>query len=270
MGIEQRGFVMSEEKNDSLVVPGKEDTCDHEDVRRKILALRDRSESDAWELGVVLEEAYTNDLYRSWGFDSWKEYVEQELDIHIRKAQYLVKIQKWFTRMTPAIQKWVRELGWTKARMLMPVVDQSNAAEWRNRVAGKTVEQIKKMVSADRDGSSEPGSDTGDGGDGEIQEKARRRSFSLFPDQDEIVTKAIEKASEVADSDKEGHLVTLICVDYLANSTDVFSRDEFLKSIEKNLGLRIIAMVPSEEEEQDKIVYGYDYLHSEEVDDPSE
>jgi hypothetical protein len=257
------GAAEDSEAETSIVVDGKDDQPKHEELRRRILAMRDKSESDAWELGILLEEAYTNDLYRTWGFDSWTEYVEQELDIHRRKAQYLVKLQKWFATMTPGIQKWVRELGWTKARMIMGVVDRSNATEWRHRVEGKTVEQIKAMVSASRDGGS--GMEVDEGGSSEPVEKARRRSFSLFPDQDEIVTKALEKAAEVAESDKEGHLLAQICMDFLANATDMFSRDDLLGSIERNLGLRILAMVPNEDpEKEDDIVYGHEYLSREE------
>lgn len=252
-----------EKKETGLAIP---EDCEHGDLRRQILALRDKSESSAWELGVVLEEAYSNDRYRSWGFDSWTEYVEQELDINLRKAQYLVKLQKWFATMTPAIQKWIMDLGWTKARMLMHVVDKTNAAEWKNRVTGKTVAEIEEMLKANRDSVSSEG-----GGSDDSSEKARRRSFALFPDQDEIVTKALEKASEIAESEKEGHLLSLICMDYIANATDIFTRDDFLKGIERNLGLKILAMVPTGKEgEQDDIVYGYDYLHREDADEAGE
>lgn len=259
MTTEEKDGAKGVEANLAVVEP--EGGVKHEEVRRQALALRDKSESSSWELGMVLEEIYKGDLYRDWGFDSWTEYVEQELDVHIRKAQFLVRLQAWFGTMTPAIQKWIKELGWTKARTLMHVVDKTNAAEWRKRVEGKSVVQIEKMIKADRESAQTSSGGGGEDGGEEPVEKARKRSFSVFPEQDEIVTKAIEKASEVAESDKEGNLITLICMDYLANQVDTFTRDDFLKSIEKNLGIKIVALVPREnKDEPDDIVYGSEYF----------
>lgn len=259
---------VAKEKNDKIVVAGEE--VEHDEVRKKVLELRDKAESNYWEFGVWLEEVYRGDLYRHWGFDGWVEYVKQELDFDIRTIQYLVKLQRWFGTVSPKVQKWARGIGWTKARMLMHVVTDANAAEWKNRVAGKTVAQIAEMLDAEKrslDGASGEGGGEGggDGEGGEIPERVRKRAFSLFPSQDELVTNAIEKAKEIAQSDKEGHLLTLICTEYLASNTATFSRDDFLKSIEKNLGIKIIAMVPNENpEQQDDIVYGHVYLNGEE------
>jgi hypothetical protein len=258
-------IVVTEEKKDKVIVAGE--AMEYEEVRKKVLECRDKSEQNYWEFGTYLEEVYRGDLYRSWGFDSWTSYVKEELDFDIRTIQYLVKLQKWFGTVSPKVQKWARSIGWTKARMLMHVVNDANATEWKNRVSGKTVAQIAEMLDAEKnklesgEGDGEGGGE-GDGEGGEVPERARKRSFSLFPSQDETVTSALEKAKEIAQSDKEGHLITLICTEFLANNTATMTRDDLLKSIEKNIGVKIIAMVPSEsEDKQDDIVYGYDYLN---------
>lgn len=261
----EKKIVVTEKKNDKVIIAGEEMAYD--DVRKKVIECRDKSEQNYWEFGTYLEEVYRNDLYRSWGFDSWTSYVKEELDFDIRTIQYLVKLQKWFSTVSPKVQQWARSIGWTKARMLMHVVNDANATEWRNRIVGKTVAQISEMLDAEKskldsgEGGVE-GDGEGGGEGGEAPERARKRSFSLFPSQDELVTNAIEKAKEIAQSDKEGHLITLICTEFLANNTSTMTRDDLLRSIEKNIGIKIIAMVPSDsDEKQDDIVYGYDYLN---------
>jgi len=250
------------EKNEGLaLVDGGEavgdDTEQYVELRRSILAKRAKADENYWDLGVDLAEAYNHDCYRAWGFDSWKEYVEQEVDIHIRKAQYLVKLQEWFETMTPAIQKWMRELGWTKARMLMHVVTQENATEWKNRIEGKTVAEIEEMLKSDKgeEGSGE-GSDSSS-----AAETTSKLSFSLFPGQRETVEDALRKAGELAESDKQGNLLTLICTEYLATNTNNQSTEDYLNHVQKSTGLKIVAV----RESDDTIVFGGDYIDAQEA-----
>ena len=229
---------------------------EHADVRRKVLALREKADENYWELGSTLEEVYKNDMYRSWGFDSWKEYVEQEVDINIRKAQYLVKLQEWFGTMTPAIQKWMRELGWTKARMLMHVVTQENASEWKNRCEGKTVAEIEAMLKSENDDG-----DGDDGGSDTTVEKSKTLSIKgMFPDIMDVWEKASAHAADIGETEKACQMLNLICIDYLASNTNIMTKEDHLKKMEKQLGLKLVAI----REEDDAVVYGGEYLDSQE------
>jgi hypothetical protein len=274
---EENGIVVNGKTEEAVVAPGE---LEHAEIRKRVRDLKDRAQENYWALSIELVQVYDGDLYRSWGFDSWIQYVQEELDIDKRTAQYLVKVQKWLDRMTPQIRDWAKSLGWTKARMIMHVVDKSNATEWKHRLDGKTVKQIQDILDAEKEPSAEPGGVGGEPGDpgvgGETVERTRKRSFALYSEQDELVTKALNKAKEEAQSEREGNLLTLICTDYLANNTDIFSRDDYLKMVEKNLGIRIVAMQPNDDPDvQDPIVYGHDYLNEEEnpdgiVDEPTE
>jgi hypothetical protein len=242
------------EATDLAVVGDADDSKEYanKEIRDKILSLLSQSEDLNWDLAIVLETAYAGDMYRGWGFDSFRSYVEEELQIHIRKAQYLVQLQEWFKKMPGNIQAWVRGLGWTKARMLMHVVTAENAAEWRNRVAGKSAADIAKMLKEAKASESTEGSD----GDGEANDKPKKKSFSLFDLQYENVERAIEKAAEMSGSDKEGHNLDLICTEFLGTHAGIDSPPEFLQKIEKDLGLRLVAY----DEENDSIAYGSDLV----------
>jgi hypothetical protein len=235
------------------------------EVRQAVRDLRDNVEQKYWELGERMQEVYRGDMYRDWGFDSWKEYVDEELGFGMRKARYLVQLHEWFGTLPSSIQKWVRELGWTKARLLMGCVTKENAAEWRKRVEGKTVSQIEDMLKLDRQGDDE-NSDDGEGV-AKKPEKAAKRSFMLFPEQDDMVKQALDKAKELAESDKDGHALTLICQEYLATNTNTFAKEDFLKNMERILGLKIVALKINENGEDD-IIYGGDYMEDDEGEGP--
>jgi len=250
----------AKEAADLAVVGDAADSGEYEnkEIREKILDLLAKSEDLNWDLAVVLETAYAGDMYRQWGFDSFRSYVEEELNIKIRKAQYLVQITEWFKKMPGNIQAWVRELGWTKARMLMHVVTVENAAEWRNKVAGKSVAEIEKMLKeAKGSGGEGGGGGDGEGGsDGEGAEKPKKKSFSLFDPQYENVERALEKASEMSGSDKEGNNLDLICTEFLATNAGVDTPQDLFRKIEKITGLSIVAY----NLEKDSVAYGSELI----------
>jgi hypothetical protein len=70
---------------------------------------------------------------------------------------------------------------------------------------------------------------------------------------------AIARAQEVGDTDKPSNALSLICADYLASSGTILTFNDYLGLLEKTLGLKIVAMKPVKDGEDD-IVYGWQYL----------
>ena len=224
----------------------------HQDVRKKVLKLLALTETSTWDLSVILEEVYREDLYRGWGFDSFKEYAEKELDMKTRWSQILVQLQEWYRKLPQNIQKWIADIGITKARMLMGFVTVENAAEWKKKIAGKSVSEIKQMLK-DAKGID----DGGEGGEGEGgEDKALSKNFKLFPLQMQNVDMALAKSEEISNSDKSGNNLDLICTEFLATNAGIDSVQDHLRQQEKLLGVRLIAYV----EESDQVVYGSDLI----------
>lgn len=251
---------------------GSENTAvvevEYAEIRQKALELRNKVGEDYWELSIVLTDIYNNDRYRSWGFDTWKDYVDQELDFTIRKAQYMVKIQSWFDTLTPAMQEFFKSLGWVKCRMLMPVVVKENAKSWKKRIEGKTLKEIEDIIKGDRkdiSGKESGPDDTGDSGSTSSNDSLVRRSFSLYTGQDEVVSNAISKAKDIGETDKDGHALSLICMDYLASNADLIDMVSMFKHLEDITGLKIVAFKPVDGN-NDEIIYGSQYI-SDVVDD---
>lgn len=236
---------------------GKAKVDERPELRSKVKTLRAQVEEGYWELSQALHEVYDTSAYVAWGYDSWKEYVESdELDFQLRKAQYLVSISAWFSKLNKGVQKWVSALGWSRAKELVGKVTNENAAEWKKKIADKTVVQIQEMLKAEKEGSSggEGGDGDGDGG----EDKPSRWAFSLFTGQRETVESAIELAKKASQSDKEGNNLTLICTEYMANNAAIDSADEYLKRVEKVLGVKLIAYQDSTE----SVVFGEKLLDS--------
>jgi hypothetical protein len=233
---------------------------EYADIRKKALELRNKVGEDYWELSIVLSDIYNNDRYRSWGFDSWKDYVDKELDFTIRKAQYMVKIQSWFDTLTPAMQEFFRSLGWVKCRMLMPVVVKENAKSWKKKIEGKTLKEIEGIIKGNKVDISSGGSSGESSGESiSPSDSLVRRSFSLYTGQDEVVTNAINRAKDIGETDKDGHALSLVCMDYLASSTDLIDMTSLFKHMEDITGLRIVAF-KTVDGDRDEIVFGSEYL----------
>lgn len=233
----------------------------HADIRQRVLELRHQVEDSYWELSQVVYGVYKESLYQNWGFKTWKDWVETELDFAVRKAQYLVSIQDWFGKMSPSVQTWIHSLGWTKAKELVRVVDNNNAAEWQKRIEGKTLTQIVEMVKGKGDAPVEFDDEEDNAGDGVKVEKPKeettvKMTFALFSEQKRNVDAALAHASSIAESDKACHLIDLICTAYLAQNSGVESSVDFLINIERMLGISLIGY----DHKSQSITFGGDTL----------
>jgi hypothetical protein len=61
-------------------------------VRRDLLRLNSSLKEMSFDLAELLAEVKAGSLFGTWGFPTFEDYVEEELDMKVRKAQYLVKI----------------------------------------------------------------------------------------------------------------------------------------------------------------------------------
>jgi hypothetical protein len=241
------------------------DQVDHEEVRRRVQDLKARVEQDGWDLSVALHEVYDGALYQGWGFESWTDYVEKELEFQIRKAQYYVAVQTWVRAFAPDFVEWVKSCGLSKARLMSSRVTADEAALWRTRLDGKTyreMEALLKGMDPDDDGTGDgDGGGDGDGDSSSSGEKTTAMRFALFPAQHANVTMALDRAKVQGETDKEGHALDLICTDFLSGNGHLKGKDEYFIHMERALGVRIVAF-KAMAGRKDKIVYGNEFMDS--------
>lgn len=112
----------------------------------------------------------------------------------------------------------------------------------------KTNDEVVAQVNASAGKSVEP------------EEQTIPKHFALFPDQMDTVKAALERASELSGSKKDGQNLSLICLDFVATNefktASVEQTQRFFKRIEKALNVKIVALSP----ENYEILYGYKTL----------
>lgn len=255
----------ADRKAGALAIIGKQDEGaeasaggERDEIRRQVLALRDKSDQDAWAMAAALVVVHEKGYYNGWGFSSWRSYVEDEVDIHIRKAQQLIKTEQWLALLPKNVTGWIRALGWTKARMLCNIVTAENAAEWRAKLEGKSVMAIDALLHEDAQAAAEDpngkGADTG---------SERQKPYTLgrpTPAQRANMDLAAATAAKAAgcdtSKDRLAYIWDLIATEYQATNGGIQYVQQYLANVEAVIGLRLIAY----DLDNDEVVYGGETL----------
>lgn len=250
-------------ENKGLVVLGKDEPAgeagEHEEIRKQVLDLRDRSDEDAWALADTLIQVYRGGYYLQWGFAAWSDYVKDELDFSLRKAQFLIRTQEWLNGLPKNVQTWVRKLGWRKARMLVGIVTPENAADWKARIGTScSTAKLDEMLHSDAvEKANDPDGKGADAG------SERQPPFSLgrpTPAQRANLELAEERGAKLAgceqSKDRKAYIWDLIATEFLAGNAGIRTVQEYLGNIERTLGLKLVAY----DEKEDAVVFGSELL----------
>ena len=246
-------------------------------LRRRAKELSAFLENGYMEMAQILYQVYDtpvdNDrrrgaLYTAWGYESFAEYAEKELQIDRKRAERLRRIyyvlEVEMRGLDPALKQRIVNLGFCKVRELIRVLTVRNAAQWvkqaesvtyftlqaavtdeRRRLgAGDAIlEEGEKEGSADADASSEA---TEPMVPLDMPEPLTRETFAFYPAQLENVRLALKHAESLSHSDKKSHNFDLICTDFLASNDFVAGESDkrlrYLAKVERMLGLRLVAV----------------------------
>lgn len=103
-------------------------------VHIEIQGLLRRYEETYFALAQKLYEVKEKKLYRvlDQKYETFKDYVEA-LGIEYRKSKYLTRMWWWYgieQNANPKLLEGAQEIGWTKAKELVEVIDGRNASRW--------------------------------------------------------------------------------------------------------------------------------------------
>jgi hypothetical protein len=181
--------------------------------------------------GEILYEIFSGDYYKEWGFKSFAEYVESELDFKSRKASYLVGI---YNRLIVELKRDIREIKdipWSTLKELLPAINEENADRLIEYASDHNMNDVRREVRK-LIGSGD-----------EIPEK--RRTFVLTEGQSENVERALAIAQQATGSDKKGHLLDVISTEFLVsnlaqNPDALFSTlDEYIDTLRRVFGVHV-------------------------------
>jgi hypothetical protein len=208
-----------------------------------------------WDVAKVLWTLTRSpEHFQRWGYKSWLDWAEHELDLQARKAEQLRHTYEVFFVLRhpgPDLQVRLQSLPWTKAREISAYVTDDNIGK-----AVKIAEELPRTALRERLRLLSPPDATGGEADGRTPvEVFRPIHFQLADTQDDdstqfkIVQAALERAKELSESVKPGHNLVLICTDFLATNDfkkagDPESLARFLAKLDDLLPVRLIAVDP--------------------------
>lgn len=225
-----------EESHVGELLPAAEFT----NLRQEVMDAKNESEAAYWRLAGALFIVWNESAYHEWGYSNFNEYVDSELDMQRRKAQYLVAIAGWFGEQSESVQAWVKNLGWTKARELVGVVDDSNEREWKDLAEGSSLRELSAAVKDHKTIGSSDSPSASDAGD----DKPKAKRFMLFEGQMDNVEAALTQSKIAASTDKDGHALDMICTEYLAQNGALTTLNDYLARVEQVIGKKLIAFEP--------------------------
>ena len=179
------------------------------DASRKVMLMDDILQIAQGEL---LWEIKGNEYWREWQmpdedrcFLNFDEYVDAELSMHRRKAYYLVSIYAKLVVELGLPMEVLEGLNWSKAKELIPVIDEDNWLDLLDKVQEMTVAQVKEMVQDMKGGPA-----TG----------LVRETFSLHEDEASNISEALALAATIAPSKHKSVHLDMIATAFRAMNLD--------------------------------------------------
>lgn len=209
------------------------------DLREKILDLRKKVESSFVELAETLYEVYTHASFAGWGFENFKEYCEEELQIKYRRCAYMVSIAQ---KVEVLGLSWddIKEIGWTKSRALIPILgsEQSDRTpqEWIDRAHDMTVKAIEEEVKTVR--SNEKAIDDASTERTEVETKY---TFTFDESQMQLLADTLETAKSIYEVKNSSDAMEAICYHWSMENADQNLPDlsSAMSVIEKVYGVKL-------------------------------
>lgn len=235
------------------------------EFRTSILEVRETIEQNQLVMAEMLHKVQAESIFVQFGYESFAQWVEEELQFGTKHASNLVQTWDYFGKLCIEAQAIIKKLGPTKAQHLVGHLTNENFAELEGWLrSNPTVKEIALKFKPDSKlakGNSEKNSD------GTI-----RVSFNLLPEEKEVVTKGVQSEREggaVSEGTALARIVTrdqinvggksplVILKDALHLNTGI-SVDQLVELIYQTLDMRVLAL-----NEKGEISGGLQYLDAE-------
>lgn len=185
-----------------------------------LIEAEDKLEFEHIRIGALLSHIQKSQHYTTLGYDNLREFLAAETGLQYRKAAYLI-----------SNYDAVRELGisaadlkgvtWSALRHIIPILTTKNAKEWLEAARSKTHVSLIAEVSQEKAKQAgalpapATGAATAEGSSGVAEPaKAIKKEFQVFPDQNETINAALEKAKVVGNVDSNGAALDIIASAY--------------------------------------------------------
>ena len=208
------------------------------EVRKRLKDGKANVDKTYIQMGRDLYLAYHRRLYSGWGYDTFTDYVENEVGIAKTRAERLRRIWTKYVKKLKIPPKDLEGVGFTNAFTMLPVVNDSNVHEWIQTAKDSSWRDLDLAVQAARSpspaavaalaGAGAPVKKTGasvadtgmafhdddEAPEGEDKGDPRRTwKFRMYPSQYKVVDAAVAEArrtkpDEMAENEALAHVAT--------------------------------------------------------------
>lgn len=195
------------------------------------------------EIGELLYEAHTGSYHLSLGYPTFEAFVEARLEMSYRKARYLAECFKVLIQDMHVSRETVAQLGWTKAKELIPVIKagtafpqdpeavpltaSENREQWIEAARHHTTSELNLMV---REAQAPAGAaDT-------QHEEYSTLGIGLWASERTVIEEAIEFAKLESGTERTGTALLRICQDYIQEARARASHAQVQSEGEENAG----------------------------------
>jgi hypothetical protein len=186
------------------------------------------------EGGLLLREAFQGDYARLLGYTTFEDFVEVTLHVSYRTAKYWMDITEVFVEKINVDRQLLINVGWGRAKELLPIVKPENADAWLNFAKDHTTTEIHNAV---KEALGQPV---------ETTEDYSTMSVGVFDDEKKVILEAIELAARETGNERKGYNLARICEDYASEARA--RQEQALAQGQQAEPIEVVAGAPTEEE----------------------
>jgi len=172
-----------------------------ENKRENVKKLLNDIDSSWYDLSLELYYIYQHKIFIHWGFESFRDYVELELEIEYRIAMYRVKMAKAIEQYNIQKEK-VIDIGWTKFKELLPYL--SNNQQKNEKLFKLAKELTVKELQAKLKKSKNK------------KQEAIKLVFQFNQDQYELIDEALELGKEIFGIEDKNRILEAIISEWVS------------------------------------------------------
>lgn len=234
---------------------------EYSESQKELLREETRKLSEAGDAAYItmagnLHTIRRGKLYKGWGHDRFGDYIEIELGVSLRKAEYLVQIWDYYVEKigggSKRILDQVKSLGLTKLKECINVITEDNALKVMDKVQGlsvRKVAEIRKEIAIcdhlDKPADDQTALQDSDEYDDIKSDIQHRMSFKLYPDQFKSVADALDLAGSIGNSKCKNTQLRYVSEEFLSTHASDSVEDikvDACAKFEKKYGVLIMAV----------------------------
>jgi hypothetical protein len=202
------------------------------EVRQDTISAIESIDESYQTLAKLLHETYDNGYYLRWGFETFKEYCENDIGVQYRKARYLVGIAQTIVDLGIEWSE-IEGIGWTKMRVLIPLLKEEGVGDWFELAKQYSVKDLERLVKDHKEGFDI----SAKGGDNIVT-----LTFRMTPESSDIITDALDTAKKIIESNDNVLALEQLCYDFVMSQGEVPERtslESLIKFAETHYGVNL-------------------------------